>query len=93
MVFRWVFKFLVINNSMMVPINNTGNIVKDAEADLKKRIEKLEKISKPLDELVVSEDFIVRQVISQSYSKSFTPSSEMTFGGKSKNMMQDTFLS
>ena len=48
-------------------------------------IENLRKNSKPLEELVVSENFIVEEVLSQSEAKSLTPHSEMIVGGKSQH--------
>lgn len=46
-------------------------------------MKKLESKSKKLNELIVSENFIVEEVISESYATSFTPKSEMVLGGYS----------
>ncbi|RLE39592.1 hypothetical protein DRJ17_00140 [Candidatus Woesearchaeota archaeon] len=57
-------------------------IMKDGEKKRQKEIEDLESRSKPLSELIVTENFSVDEVVSESYVTSFTPYSEMVFGGK-----------
>jgi len=55
------------------------------EFDIEKIINDLnpESRAKPLHELVTEEYFSVREVLSQTSSTSFTPNSEMIFGGRS----------
>ncbi len=59
------------------------DIYKAREERENKEREDLERISKPLHELVVEARFRVQQVTSQCYSTEFTPSSESRIGGTS----------
>ncbi|HDD72458.1 MAG TPA: hypothetical protein ENG00_00025 [Candidatus Aenigmarchaeota archaeon] len=53
----------------------------DIEED--RELQELRARSKPLHELVVSENFTVVGVVSKSYRTQFTPKSEMVIGGRS----------
>ncbi len=53
------------------------------ERERQEEIKTLESRSKKLYELIASENFTVNEVIAESYATTFTPRSEMVFGGKS----------
>ena len=58
------------------------DIIERIVEEQKQRVKELEARSKSLHELVVSEVFTVDKVVSESYATSFTPQSEIVFGGK-----------
>lgn len=53
------------------------------EKERQKEIKDLESRSKKLYELIASENFTVNAVIAESYATTYTPHSEIVFGGKS----------
>jgi len=60
-----------------------NKIMQDAEEKRQQEIADLESRSKKLYELVATENFTVDEVVAESYATSFTPHSEMRFGGSS----------
>ena len=60
-----------------------GELLRNEELGRQRRIEELKTISKPLHELVVSEEFLIEEILGQSHAHSFTPISEVRFGGNS----------
>jgi len=62
---------------------NMDKIMQDAEKKRQQEIADLESRSKKLYELVATENFTVNEVVAESYTTSFTPYSEMSFGGSS----------
>ena len=51
---------------------------------IRQELEDLKSRSKPLYELVATENFTVNEVVGESYRTSFTPTSEMIIGGRSR---------
>ncbi len=60
-----------------------GDMEKSVEQQHRNRIKDLEARAKPLHELVVSQDFIVKKVIIKNYKTSISPHSEHVYGGRS----------
>jgi hypothetical protein len=55
----------------------------DTNKLFQKTMDELKKKTKPLEELVQTEEFYVKSVLLQNYQSTFTPVSEMVFGGSS----------
>ncbi len=62
---------------------DVSKIRQDVEKKEQQEITDLESRSKQLYELVATEKFTVDEVVAESYATSFTPHSEMRFGGSS----------
>ena len=60
-----------------------NSIMRDAEKKREQEIRDFESRSKHLYELVATENFTVDEVVAESCATSFTPDSEMRFGGSS----------
>jgi hypothetical protein len=63
--------------------SDINKAIQDAEKEKQKKVVDLKSHSKKLYELVVTEKFTVHDVVAESYATSFTPHSEMRFGGSS----------
>jgi len=66
-----------------LPKLDLEELEKEAEEKKQQKVKELEALSKPLYELIVSENFLIEDILGQSYAHSFTPISEVNFEGKS----------
>ena len=59
-----------------------NHFLEEAEEKRQQEIKDLASRSKPLYDLVVSENFTVNEIMGESYATSFTPRSEIILGGR-----------